>query len=219
MPINGNLHHNITERNRIVEFGDSRVEKFFWNRLSIAVNGCWEFAYINKITGYGRTKIKGKATYPHRHLYSKLVSEIPAGFVIDHLCRNRRCANPTHLESVTQMQNIQRGLRGTKRFCIRGHEFVAGNFKDYGRDGKQKRLCIKCRNINKAAYEFRAKNGLVVPGKRVPKKTHCIKGHELSEENLCFYFRFGRKTRTCKTCHRDRERVRREKRREAKNGK
>ena len=60
-------------------------------------------------SGYGIVTICGKKYYTHRVAYEELVGPIPDGLVLDHLCRNRRCCNPEHLEPVTDGENTRRG--------------------------------------------------------------------------------------------------------------
>lgn len=72
--------------------------------------GCWEWAERVNGDGYGYGFERGKQFYAHRRAYEELVGPIPANFDIDHLCRNRKCMNPEHLEPVTHAENIRRGL-------------------------------------------------------------------------------------------------------------
>ena len=72
--------------------------------------GCWEWnGYLNR-GGYGQIKSKGRTFRAHRIYYEHIKGVIPANMEIDHLCRNRRCVNPDHLEAVASEINTQRGL-------------------------------------------------------------------------------------------------------------
>lgn len=62
-----------------------------------------------KDTGYHRSTVNGVRDYAHRHAYRDHVGPIPPGFTIDHLCRNRACVNPEHLEAVARGENCRRG--------------------------------------------------------------------------------------------------------------
>jgi hypothetical protein len=97
----------------------------------------------------------------HRYAYEALVGPIPDGKQIDHLCRNRACCNPEHLEPVTIQENIRRGegpqaINARKTHCIRGHALSGDNLYLVPKSGR--RNCVICRQAasNRADERRRA---------------------------------------------------------------
>lgn len=71
--------------------------------------GCWVWVGRKNRNGYGRACWQGKEPVAHRLVYELVVGTIPEGMFLDHLCRNRACCNPEHLEPVTPQVNTLRG--------------------------------------------------------------------------------------------------------------
>lgn len=95
-------------------------------RINIQADECWEWSGNKSASGYGLLTIKGSRRVVHRVLYELLVGPIPDGLQLDHLCRNRLCVNPDHLEPVTQRENVLRGEHPSAvtyrtGVCGRGH--------------------------------------------------------------------------------------------------
>ena len=120
-------------------------------KLTRDPSGCWIWTGALTPEGYGSIRNKGMgSTMVHREVYEHLVAPIPDALQIDHLCRNRACCNPQHLEPVTTRENTLRGagptaLNAAKTHCIRGHELSGPNLYT-SPDGR--RRCRSCRHAD-----------------------------------------------------------------------
>lgn len=134
----------------------SRLHPRFINDFQpCPITGCWNWSGHPRDGGYSGFYIthRGALTrYAHRYAYEALVGPIPDGMVIDHLCRNRQCVNPAHLEPVTHKTNLMRGhgtlarINAQKTHCNYGHELSGENLRlEHRAAGGVARICRECK--------------------------------------------------------------------------
>lgn len=94
----------------MMSFGDSRICDRLWDSLIVAPSGCWIWGKYLEKDGYARVCVNWKRAPAHRYFYQIASSRtLTADEVCDHLCRNRACCNPSHIEIVKQRENVTRG--------------------------------------------------------------------------------------------------------------
>lgn len=148
------------------------VAERFWSKVSGGdVDTCWVWtASINKATGYGHFGVSAsKFVVAHRFSYEFLRAEIPAGLQIDHLCRNRACVNPWHLEPVTPRVNVLRStnpaaVNARRESCVNGHPLTEDNI--YRVAGKSHRTCATCHREKARGYYHAKKAASLTGGAR-----------------------------------------------------
>lgn len=122
---------------------------------------CWEWQGNLSPQGYGRLWHDGEKRQTHRLMYELFKGPVPDGLMVDHLCRNRKCCRPDHLEAVTNRENMRRGLRGVLlNACPQGHEYTPENTAyrppHTGRDNRgPSRYCKECNRIRARANHAR----------------------------------------------------------------
>lgn len=117
----------------------------FWAKVLKTDEGCWIWIAGKSTKGYGKFNLGGRTVSAHRLSYEWARGPIPEGRELDHLCRNRACVKPDHLEPVAHHENVLRGNLGkaTATHCGYGHPYTSEN--TYVRkDGKGKD-CRQCK--------------------------------------------------------------------------
>jgi len=116
-------------------------------------DGCWRWIGMLDKAGYGRIRDErgraGESLYAHRVAHIRWKGPIPEGCEVDHLCRNRWCVNPDHLEAVPHKTNMRRGMSPTMIIsrtgkCGRGHEVNSENMY-FRKDRPGYWLCRVCK--------------------------------------------------------------------------
>ena len=146
--VHGSPHVNLRDR--------TAVDRF-WAMVGKSAT-CWWWLGAKNPAGYGQffdiCKPPLRCVRAHRFAYEQLRGPIPAGLVIDHLCRNPACVNPEHMETVTIGENVLRGdgiaaQHARKTTCKHGHPLSGDNLKmEATPNGRSTRRCLTCRRQN-----------------------------------------------------------------------
>lgn len=144
-----------TERSDLPMRPNYTLFQRFWSKIDVSggPDACWPWTAHLEGRGYGAFRLGSlrdgsrRMVQAHRLAYELLIGPIPEGLTIDHLCRNRICVNPAHLEVVSQRVNTLRGATITADFaqrthCPQGHPYDL--FNTYTTPAGH-RLCRACR--------------------------------------------------------------------------
>lgn len=131
-----------------------------WRKI-VVLEDCWEWVGATDDKGYGRIAIGGKKMLAHRVMYETEHGPIPPGLELDHLCRNRRCVKPSHMEAVTHRENCLRGfgvgaMAARRTHCKHGHPL----------DGlaTHQRYCLTCHRLRSRTRRLSRRLALAAVG-------------------------------------------------------
>lgn len=126
----------------------AQLQQYLKTRVAIdPETGCWNWQKATTKSGYGQCRLGARTEYTHRLAHAVFKGPIPHGLHIDHLCRNRRCCNPDHLEAVEQRVNNRRALGiadNGRSGCRHGHGV---NARYYDKRGQ-----LRCKDCDREGW-------------------------------------------------------------------
>lgn len=137
---------------------EEQLRRFLGRVAFVPKTSCWAWRGATNAKGYAVFSRTEGSNFAHRAIHEHFGGSVPEGFTIDHLCRDRGCVNPFHLEAVPHRVNVLRGetlaaANAAKTHCPAGHEYNEQNSVRYNGNGG--RQCLLCRKRNMAAYKAR----------------------------------------------------------------
>lgn len=125
-------------------------------KYRVDADGCWRWTGAISTNGYGRIQVDGECGYAHRVSYEAHVGPIPPDMTIDHLCFEKTCIRPDHLQPVSNTENIRRYAQ-TITHCPQGHPYSTVNtYLYWDKQGRPHRICRTCRDRRVREFRERA---------------------------------------------------------------
>lgn len=156
---------NRTKTGGYVQLTDAEQDRF-WKKVR-KTDGCWVWTASHGSSGYGQFEVRGQNWAAHRIAWMICRHHLPRwGFELDHLCRNRSCVRPSHMDVVTRSENLARRPKETypnamKERCHKGHEYDYAIQKG---DRKGHRVCRECQKERQREHRRRKKAAIQSKG-------------------------------------------------------
>jgi len=189
----------MTEPVHEVDYGDERLPQRFWDKVyPCPVTGCWHWGAAFHASNRAKSNRYGKFSFEGRFRSSHILTGTlkfgpqPSSREFDHLCRVTLCCNPAHLEPVTHLVNVRRGVRarGESPICKNGlHEMTPEN--TYRHPSSKNRQCVACKR--NSMRRFKAARKKPPP----PPSLACGRGHAYRHGTYTAFPGNGRKCRAC----------------------
>ena len=142
---------------------NGEIDKSYFMTFVDVTDECWRWSGATSTNGYGVFKVEKKLKKAHRLTYEYFIGDIPYGLVIDHLCENKMCVNPFHLEAVTIEENVRRAAENRRyervqsdKGCINGHPFNRIKTR-INKSGHIQRYCLSCLGLSVASSRRKKK--------------------------------------------------------------
>jgi hypothetical protein len=158
------------------KYRDPSLPPEFWENFTCPkrATSCWPWRGTHESTGYVR--FRGRPA--HRVVYEALVGPIPEGLVIDHLCHNKLCMNPEHLEAVTSVENLNRRRSHPTRKELRDDDRRGLSYNEWRPRTKPRHrpaclFCGKSWGHDESCRRPRTRSGRSVKLRRANKDHRC----------------------------------------------
>ncbi len=151
------------------------------SRWDLDENGCHIYNGSIHPKGYGVVCVKRARVYAHRFFYEKLKGPIPEKFLVRHLCHNKRCVNPAHLEVGTQKDNMKdmvdagrqaKGMKIAKNRLGEDNPSAKLSWQDVERIRALRRMGLKLRQISEVYSVSEGSISAICSGKKWGKKAN-----------------------------------------------
>lgn len=133
------------------------IEQRFFAKV-IKTPKCWAWIGAKGSNGYGQMQMGPRKQQAHRIAYELFVGPIPEGLTIDHICRFKDCVNPSHLRTMTMLENVMDGCVNAKKdHCPQGHKYDEANTIHY----RTFRYCRECKRAKDKAHHLKYRDRIL----------------------------------------------------------